>query len=136
MRPGDCRMLTVTIPYPPTEKGKSAFCKRYGLNAYYAGKHWSARKRDAQELHQLLYACLRQQHIRQGILQAPVHITFYWNDGMDVDNHAVIGKAFVDALKGYLIQDDNRAHFVGVTHLFWSGDTIKMEIQIVGGEPL
>ena len=33
--------------------------KRFGLNAYYAGKHWSQRKKDAEELHELAHwACL------------------------------------------------------------------------------
>ncbi|MBM6792203.1 hypothetical protein H7U40_18310, partial [Flavonifractor plautii] len=41
------------IPYPPTKKGKSAFCRRFGLNAYYSGKHWAQRKKDADELHAL-----------------------------------------------------------------------------------
>ena len=41
------------IPYPPTKRGKAAWNKRFGLNAYYAGKHWSQRKRDAEELHSL-----------------------------------------------------------------------------------
>ena len=34
------------IPYPPTKRGKAAWNKRFGLNAYYAGKHWSQRKPD------------------------------------------------------------------------------------------
>lgn len=128
--------MTIHIPYPNTKKGKSAFCSRYGLNAYYAGKHWATRKKDAEELHQLLRICLKQQHIPQRIYDSPVHITFHWNDNMDIDNHAVLGKAFVDALKGYLMQDDNRKHFVGVSHLFWDGDTIKIDIDTVGGETL
>ena len=34
------------IEYPPTKKGKAVWNKRFGLNAYYAGKHWNERKRD------------------------------------------------------------------------------------------
>lgn len=45
--------MKFTIPYPPTKREKAAWNKRYGLNAYYAGKHWSQRRRDAEELHTL-----------------------------------------------------------------------------------
>lgn len=44
-------MIRFTIAYPPTRKGKAAWNKRFGLNAYYAGKHWAKRKKDAEELH-------------------------------------------------------------------------------------
>lgn len=52
------------IPYPPTKKGKSAFCRRFGLNAYYSGKHWAQRKKDADELHALTLAALKQARVR------------------------------------------------------------------------
>lgn len=52
-------MIRFTIPYPPAKQGKSAFCRRFGLNAYYAGKPWPQRRRDAQELHQLAVLSMR-----------------------------------------------------------------------------
>ena len=107
-------MIRFTIPYPPTKKGKSAFCRRYGLNAYYAGKHWSARKRDAEELHDLAGSAMRRAGIRERLIPSPVEITFRWDDGLDVDNHAVMGKAFVDAMKGYI---------------FWDGGAIQVEVR-------
>lgn len=51
--------IRFNIPYPPTKKGKSAFCRRFGLNAYYSGKHWAQRKKDADELHALTLAAMR-----------------------------------------------------------------------------
>ena len=51
--------ITFNIPYPPTKKGKSAFCRRFGLNAYYSGKHWAQRKKDADELHALTLVALK-----------------------------------------------------------------------------
>ena len=50
--------IRFNIPYPPTKKGKSAFCRRFGLNAYYSGKHWAQRKKDADELHALTLAAM------------------------------------------------------------------------------
>ena len=38
-------MIRFTIPYPATKAGKSAFCRRFGLNAYYEGKHWGQRRK-------------------------------------------------------------------------------------------
>lgn len=121
-------MITFEIPYPPTKKGKAAWNKRFGLNAYYSGKVWQQRKRDAEELHALAQLSMRKAHIRRQLVSQPVEIRFYWNDRLDVDNHAAMGKAFVDAMKGYLLPDDNREWFRRVTHEFWDGDTIRVEV--------
>jgi hypothetical protein len=122
-------MIKFTIPYPPTKKGKSIFCKRFGLNAYYAGKHWSARKRDAEELHWMTRSAMRRAGIRQRMLQRPVEITFRWDDRLDIDNHAVLGKAIVDGMKGYILQDDNRRYVRRVCHEFWDGGEIQVEVR-------
>ena len=121
--------LRFTIPYPPTKKGKAGFCRRYGLNAYYAGKHWSARKRDADELHWLTRSAMRRCGIRETLLQKPVEITFRWNDGLDIDNHAVLGKAIVDAMKGYILRDDNRRCVKKISHEFWDGESVEVEVR-------
>ena len=116
------------IPYPPTKKGKSLFCRRFGLNAYYSGKHWAQRKKDADELHALTLAAMRRAKIRKKLVSGPVAICFWWDDGLDVDNHAALGKAFVDAMKGYLLPDDNREWVQRVSHEFWDGDAIQVEV--------
>lgn len=124
-------MIRFTIPYPPTKKGKSAFCKRFGLNAYYAGKHWAQRKRDAEELHMLARSAMNRAHVKRRIADRPVEVRFYWDDGLDSDNHAVLGKAFVDAMKGTLIKDDNRRCVAKVSHEFWGGGEILVEVKEV-----
>lgn len=101
-------MIQFTIPYPPTKNGKSDFCQRFGLNAFYSGKkHW-VRSKDANDLHLLAWAAMRKAGIRKDPLTVPVEVRFYWNDCLDLDNHAVMGKAFLDAMKGYIVLDDNR----------------------------
>ena len=122
-------MIRFTIPYPPTKKGKSAFCRRYGLNAYYAGKHWGTRKRDAEKLHDLARSAMRRARIRERLIPNPVEITFRWDDGLDLDNHAVIGKAIVDAMKGYILRDDNRRCVRRISHEFWDGGAIQVEVR-------
>ena len=58
-------------------------------------------------------------------------ITFKWNDRLDIDNHAVMGKMIVDALKGRLIEDDSRRWLKGIAHYFHDEDFISVEIHEV-----
>lgn len=117
------------IPYPTTKRGKAAWNKRFGLNAYYAGKHWAQRKEDAKELHSLAMLAMKRAHIRKQFVNGPVEVIFRWNDGLDADNHAAMGKAFVDAMKGYILPDDNRKWVRKVSHEFWDGETIQVEVK-------
>lgn len=122
-------VIAFEIPYPATKRGKAAWNKRFGLNAYYAGKHWSQRKKDAEELHELAHWAMRKAGIAKRLVKRPVKVTFFWNDNLDIDNHGALGKAFVDAMKGYILPDDNPEWFRAVEHKFWSGDTIRVEIE-------
>lgn len=122
-------MIRFEIQYPQGAKAKAVWNRRFGLNAYYAGKSWPARKRDAEELHMIARAAMHRAGVRQGPLRGPVEIRFYWADNLDIDNHAVLGKAFVDAMKGYLLEDDSRAYFHKVSHEYWDGDTILVEVD-------
>ena len=99
------------------------------MNAIYAGKHWTKRKKDAEYFHMITINALRQQGIHRSIFEKPVGITFYWNDRMDIDNHAYMGKMIVDALKGYLIEDDTRKYLAEVRHKFHDEKVIKVEIR-------
>ena len=122
-------MIRFTIAYPPTRKGKAAWNKRFGLNAYDAGKHWAKRKKDAEELHAITLSAMRRAGIRRKQVTGPVEVRFYWDDGLDVDNHASIGKAVVDGMKGYLLPDDNRKWVRKVSHEFWDGGMILVEVE-------
>jgi len=122
-------VIRFTIPYPDTKQGKSAFCRRFGLNAYYAGKHPQVRRRDAEELHQMAFLSMRRARVKQEIFREPVEVRFYWNDGLDADNHSVMGKAFLDAMKGYIIHDDRRKWVKKVSHEFWEGKEILVEVR-------
>lgn len=122
-------MIVFEIPYPPTKKAKAAWNKRYGMNAFYAGKHWSQRKKDAEDLHSLALLSMRSAGIEKKFVSKPVEIRFFWDDRMDVDNHAALGKAFVDAMKGYILPDDSPRWFRKVTHEFWDGGKIRVEVE-------
>ena len=126
-------MIRFEIQYPQGKKGKSSWNRRFGLNAYYAGKSWPERKRDAEELHLIARAAMHRAGIKPGVISSPAQVRFYWADGMDIDNHAVLGKAIVDAMKGYLLADDGPKYVRKVSHEFWDGDCIRVEVEALHG---
>lgn len=117
------------IPYPKSKAGQKQWAKDYGMNAYYAGKHWSARKQDAEFWHRLTQIYMNASNVRRVPFKRPVVITFHWNDRLDIDNHAIMGKMIVDALKGRVIEDDSRRWVKGVCHYFHDADYIGVEIR-------
>lgn len=120
------------IPYPTTGAGKKDWNKRYGANAYWAGKPWQVRKQDADFWHRLTTLNMNQQNIRRTPFKRPVIITFRWNDRLDLDNHSIMGKMIVDAMKGRLIENDDRRFVRGICHYFHDEDYISVEIKEVG----
>ena len=120
--------VSFTIPYPP-QKQRSAFFKAYSLNSIYGGVHWSSRRRYAEKWHEIVHTELIRQKIKKTILKRPVEVWFWWDDRLDIDNHALMGKMTVDALKGWLIEDDNKKHFVAVHHGYWNEGKIGVEIR-------
>lgn len=122
-------MICFEIPYPPK---KAEWGKKYSMNALYAGKHWTKRKQDAAYWHTLVHHELMRQKVPKRILQKPVVITFFWNDRMDIDNHAYMGKMIVDGLKGYLLADDSRKYLRGVVHRFHDRDCVLVQVEEIG----
>lgn len=120
------------IPYPKTKAGQKQWSKDYGMNAYYAGKHWSARKRDADFWHQLVRSCLDGQEVRRIPFKRPVIISFWFNDRLDCSNHGVMIKMIEDGMKGRLIQDDSRKYVKGIECYFHDEDYIKVEVREIG----
>lgn len=111
--------VTITLPYP-SQPGQ------YGMNKYYAGKHWSVRDKDAKYWHELVeyetpWNCEP--------LRSPVKITYYWNDRLDLSNHAMMAKFIEDGIKGRIIQDDSRKHVIEIVHKFHNEKVIKIEVE-------
>lgn len=117
------------IPYPTSKAGQKQWSKEYGMNAYYAGKHWSRRQRDAEYWHRLVQSHMNNQDVRHIPFKRPVVVIFHWNDRLDIDNHAVMGKMIVDAMKGRVIEDDSRRWVKGVCHYFHDADYIGVEVR-------
>ena len=120
------------IEYPNTPAGKKDWNKRFSDNAYYAGKHWAVRKKDADYWHNMVRACMDRQGVRKRPFEKPVEILLFWNDRLDVDNHSIMGKMIVDAMKGRLLQNDSKKWVRSVTHTFHErGDFIWVEVREV-----
>lgn len=124
-------MTKFRIPYPQTAAGKKQWSKNYGMNAYYAGKHWSVRKRDADFWHKLVWSCLDGQEVRRTPFDKPVILTFYFNDRLDCSNHGVLIKMIEDGMKGRLIVDDSRKFVKGIECYFHDENYILVEIREV-----
>ncbi len=116
------------IPYPKTAAGKKHWAKEYGLNAYYAGKHWSRRRDDAAFWHEMVRNAIIQQGVRKTPFQGPVVLRFTWNDRLDLSNHAVMAKMIEDALRGWVIRDDSRKYVKAILHDWGDQDYIRVEI--------
>lgn len=41
----------------------------------------------------------------------------------------MLGKAFLDAMRGYILPDDNRKWVKRVSHEFWDGGGILVEVR-------
>ena len=121
------------IPYPKIKKARSAWAKTYGLNAYWSGKHWSKRKADAEYWHTLVRTELRRQGVKR-MVDGPFAVRILWNDRLDLDNHAAMGKMIVDALKGVIIPDDSRRWFQRLEYGWHDEDWIEVEIEEWRGE--
>lgn len=120
--------ITLIIPH---EKLCKSWTRQFGMNAYYAGKHWTQRQKDAEYWHTLAKCAMREAGIKKGHkpFEKPVVIKFYWNDKLDLDNHSAMGKMIVDGIKGRIIENDSRRHIASVQHFWHDGDFIKVEIE-------
>ena len=127
--------VALQIPYPAEKKAKTKFCSQYGLNAYYSGKHWTVRKKDAEYWHKLTwYAVTQATGYQPKLFDKPVVVRFYWQDNLDIDNHAVMGKMIVDGLKDLLIKDDTKKYLRSVQHFFHDENYILVEIEEIAAE--
>ena len=101
----------------------------YGLNKIYAGVHWSKRKKQAEEIHNLVRYELQRQKIPRRMFQKPVELIFKYNSRLDLSNHSYLAKLIEDALRGYLIADDSRKYVRRFVQEFWDGEGVLVEIR-------
>jgi len=122
-------MNSFIINYPSTAKERKRWNAQYGLNSIYSGKHWTQRKKDSEYWHLITRAAMQRARIPHKELTNPADVTIYWNDNLDIDNHAYMGKMIVDAMKGWILHDDSRKYFTSVKHDFHDENYILIEIE-------
>ena len=120
------RTFEFRIDYPKSKAGKTAWNRQYGLNAYYSGKHWAARKKDAEYWHLLTREAVYRSNKHPQVFDKPVEIIAYFNDNLDCSNHASELKMIEDGLKGILIVDDNKNYVKGISMYFHGENYIKV----------
>lgn len=104
---------------------------RLSLNGIYGGSHWSKRKMQANEIHEMVKLTLLTQKVENSPFKEPVNIIFNWNSRLDLDNHGYLAKLIIDGLKGSLIHDDTKKYIHSITHEYWHGKGVKVRIQEV-----
>lgn len=122
------------IYYPKSKTEVRRWNSEYGLNAYYAGKHWSRRKQDADYWHLLTISAMNRDEVRRRPFTRPVILTFWFNDRLDCSNHAMYIKMIEDGMKGRIIEDDSKKYVKGIECYFHDEDYILVQIREVQHE--
>lgn len=125
------KSFSFEIDYPKEKKERAKWGKEYGMNAIYAGKHWTRRKKDSEFWHNLVYAHLLKCSKPKEMFDK-VELIFSYNDRLDLSNHAYMAKMIEDALKGIVIIDDNRKYVKRIIHEWNNEDKIKITINEIG----
>lgn len=110
-------------------------------NKYYSGMHWILRSKEAKRVKQLVRAAFTREQLDQGTYTAPVDIVvhaYFGSRPQDADN--VCTKLYVDALKGWIIEDDDPAHVTSVVPMV-SVDRDNPRVELIireaqDGEPV
>lgn len=118
-----------TIPYPADKKMKAQWSKRFGLNAFWAGKCWQQRKKDADAWHRIVWHELTKQGIQKNTFKHPVKIAFWFNDRLDIDNDSVFVKLTIDALKKWVIEDDSKKYVRSIELNCHEADCIRVKLE-------
>ena len=100
----------------------------YGMNKIYAGRHWTKRNADSEEIYTLVRIHMKLQNVPQILFKCPVAIHISYNSRLDIDNHGYLTKMIIDSIKGYLIEDDNRKFVKALIQDFHSGKDVIVEI--------
>lgn len=76
-------------------------------NKAYAGQHWTARKSDVARIRLAVRAAIDPEAVETFAGPVDVTVTVYFkNRPLDADN--VPAKLYIDALRGWLLEDDDR----------------------------
>lgn len=100
--------------------------KSYSMNSK---PFWKIRAEQVTEIQGLTVASLMNAKIKRNTKCGRLEFTFYWDSPLDLDNHANIRKAVIDAIKKYFGTDDDAYCLGRIVEEFWPGREIKVEIR-------
>ena len=107
--------------------------KAPSLNKSYAGRHWSKRKAEADEIHDLVWVYIQKGNFKS-IKEFPVDtkITAYYKDKRRRDSNNISDKELIDGLvMAKLIPDDSTEYIrYSSTRAVIGADENKVEITI------
>lgn len=102
---------------------------QYSLNKIYSGRHPRLRMQDANYWRVLVRNELQKQKIPKKIMREPVKISFGWPGRLDLDNYAYIRKMIIDALKGWVLEDDGQKFVAELYEILIKGDVITVQVE-------
>ncbi len=123
------KRIEFAIPYPDTKAGQKEWNKKYGLNKYWSGTHHAVRSKDAKYWHELTHTYLYKLKIPKELFTKPVSITFFWNSALDLSNEAAKAKMIEDAIKKWIIYDDNKKYVRQITHCIHDKNYIGVVVE-------
>lgn len=104
-----------------------AMTSEWSLNKIYAGKHWTARKKDAAEIHNAVKWALCAQKAK--MFKHPVAVEIEYDCRLDIDNCGYMSKLIIDGLKGIVIKDDTKKYVLSLKQSFWDGGGIRVKVK-------
>ena len=99
----------------------------WSLNKIYSGKHWQARKKDAETIHDHVKWILLAQKAK--MYTSPVEISIEYDCRLDIDNCGYMAKLIIDGMKGIIIKDDTKKYVASLHQSFWDGGGIRVRVR-------
>lgn len=101
-----------------------------GMNKIYAGVHWTVRKKQAMEMHEITAQAIKNQCITPKMFDTPVDVEIAYNTRMDIDNHSYLSKMIIDGMKGLFIEDDTRKYVRSLKQAFHDGNRTEIIVKV------
>ncbi len=103
----------------------------WSMNQYYSGQHWAKRNAETNRVHLAVRQQIDPETVRMFNGRVDINMVAYFK-GNTQDSGNVCTKAYVDALIGWLIEDDNIQHVRRVaTESRKDNKRPRVEIEVV-----
>lgn len=101
---------------------------KYSLNARY---FWANQHKLKQEVMAHTVRAIKRAKLEAVRFVEPVTIEINYNTGLDIDNHGLVSKAIIDALKTKkIIKDDSKRYVKSLIQNVYNGNGIEVVIRV------